>query len=482
MGVVRCHHRVTRAVVAVILVTFAALLLAAAAQAYAPGELIWAERLGTSASQAGVRDMTAGPNDAVAVAGSQNLPSGERVPLVAKYGAAGLEWVRTYEGRGDAQAVAFDPAGNVYVAATVATRQYDPDIVLIKYAADGDLRWTAVWDGHDTHGASARHVAVDKRGDVVVVGTELTIDDAGRFTVPAVVVLKYHRDGTIAWPAAFYEPAAGDATIRTFELSDVALDKAGDVYVSGTLFSAWYGAGSDMEGLALKFAGADGSLVASRTDECPPGAESRFASIAVRGSTVAVAGMTLDMTDYGGVADAHGLVARFDLGLQDSHRRVWDTSETKYEAFNDVELDVRGDVYVTGSQASTATTDLFSQAVTLKLDPSLSTVLWSGTYAPEAAHADTYIITPDANGDVYVAGVQRTGAPADYQTRDFQDFLTIKYSRTGARQWVTTWSGGGPGFEGPSGLVLGTKRDVFVGGHAVTPDGVPQAVLLRYRE
>ena len=176
-----------------------------------------------------------------------------------------------------------------------------------------------------------------------MVGTEDVIDDAGRFTAPAVVVLKYDADGAPVWPtAAVYEPAAGDASMRTFELSDAALDKAGDVYVCGTLYSHWWGVGGEMAGHAIKLSGADGALVASRTDACPPGTESQFASIAVRGSTVAVAGMTLDMTDSGGIADAHGLVASFDLGLQEAHRRVWDPGETKYEAFSDVELDAKG--------------------------------------------------------------------------------------------------------------------------------------------
>ncbi len=72
-------------------------------------------------------------------------------------------------------------------------------------------------------------------------------------------------------------------------------------------------------------------------------------------------------------------------------------------------------MYVTGSQASTATTDLFSQALTVKLDRSLSTVLWSAAYAPEAADANAFLIAVDANGEVYVAGVLRTGTPADYR-------------------------------------------------------------------
>lgn len=477
------HHHAARTVVAAILVTFAALLLATAAQAYAPGELIWAQRLGTDTAQTGVRDIAGGPKGAAAIAGWQNLPADERVPLVARYGADGLEWVRTYEGRGETQAVAFDPAGDLYVVATVTPAGSDsPGVVLIKYDANGDLRWTAVWEGDGTYGAQARHVAVDKRGDVIVVATETVIDDAGRLTAPAVVVLKYHGDGSLAWPAAAtYEPAAGDASIRTFELSDAALDRAGDVYVCGTLYSHWWGVGGETAGHALKLAGADGALVASHTDELRPGTDSMFERIAVRGSRVAVVGMALDMTGNGGLSDTHGLVAGFDLGLQDAHRREWDPAGTRYEAFNDVELDARGDVYLTGIQASPEATDLRAQAVTLKLDRSLSRVLWNATYAPEGEDAGTYLMVRDTNGDVYVAGVRRTGARAEWPTLDSQDFLTIKYSRTGRPEWVRTWSGGGPGYEGPCGLVLGARRDVYVAGQAWSADGVLQSALLRYQ-
>lgn len=352
---------------------------------------------------------------------------------MARYGADGLEWVRTYEGRGETQAVAFDPAGDLYVVPTVTPAGSDsPGVVLIKYDANGDLRWTAVWEGDSTYGADARRVAVDKRGDVIVVATETVIDDAGRLTAPAVVVLKYHGDGSLAWPAAAtYEPAAGDASIRTFELSDAALDRAGDVYVCGTLYSHWRGVGGETAGHALKLAGADGALVASHTDELRPGTDSMFERIAVRGSRVAVVGMALDMAGNGGSSDTHGLVAGFDLGLQDVHRREWDPADTRYEAFNDAELDARADVHLTGIQASPEATDLRAQAVTLKLDRSLSRVLWNATYAPEGEDAGTYLMVRDTNGDVYVAGVRRTGARAEWPTLDSQDFLTIKYSRTG---------------------------------------------------
>jgi len=497
MNVVRTHLRGTeavgegrlrasrpaprRAALTAVLVVLVLLLLAADAQAYVPGELIWAQGIGTSTNQAGARDMACGPKGAVAIAGAQNVPPTGGVPMVAKYTAAGLEWVRTYEGRGEASAVEFDRAGNVYVAASVASAQYDYDIVLIKYDGDGVQQWATRYGGGGGD-QFALSIAVDKSGDVIVVGTT---DTARRF-VKAVVVLKYDANGALAWPAAIYDPTDdptdADATLRLVEPSDIALDTAGDVYVSGTFSAFWYRGDSVTSGLVLKFAGADGTLAARRILERRPETGSRLSSIAVRGSSVVAAGMSVDLTDYGGVADVHGLVASFDLDLQDASLKVWDADDAIFEVFGDVVLDAKGNVYVTGSQVSPGTTPSYSQAVTLKLDPSLSKVFWQATYAPESKAADSYLIARGADGDIYVAGVQRTGTPADYSTSDSQDFLTIKYGRSGEREWLGTWSGGGPGYEGPCGLVLGTKRDVFVGGRAWSADGVPQAALLRYRE
>ena len=37
-------------------------------------------------------------------------------------------------------------------------------------------------------------------------------------------------------------------------------------------------------------------------------------------------------------------------------------------------------------------------------------------------------------GNLYVSGVKDTGS--------YEDFLTMKYSRTGVRKWLKVWSGG----------------------------------------
>ncbi|HJW76067.1 MAG TPA: hypothetical protein VJ787_10420 [Thermoleophilia bacterium] len=100
-----------------------ALLFAAEAQAYKSGGLIWAKKIGTSASEASAWSVVAGPNGTVAIAGWQHVAPTGQVPMVAKFGPSGLKWKKTYATAGYAEAVACDRSGNVYVAATITRTQ-----------------------------------------------------------------------------------------------------------------------------------------------------------------------------------------------------------------------------------------------------------------------------------------------------------------------------------------------------------------------
>ena len=59
--------------------------------------------------------------------------------------------------------------------------------------------------------------------------------------------------------------------------------------------------------------------------------------------------------------------------------------------------------------------------------------------------------------------------------------LTIKYSPTGVRKWLKTWSAGGPDDDELNGMVLGTKGGVYVGGQVTGKGDIYQAALLKYQ-
>ena len=444
-----------------LLTVLVVLLIAAEAQAYAPGHLIWAKRIGTSTSEAAAWSIARGPNGAVALAGRQYASPIGSAPMVAKYTAAGRKWVRTYPASGSASAVAFDRAGNVYVVASVNPGP-GGDIVVIKYSAAGDWQWTT--PPYDAPGYFAGRLAVDRSGDVIVVVPHPNQNATGTIFS----LLKYDTNGALAWPAPVtYDPASIDPAAVTADPTDVTVDGDGDIYVSG--YTTYIRDSHYVDsGLVLKFAGANGSRLSRFMDFTLGATESQFSDVVVRGSTVVAVGTTYDPADWN---LREGLVAKFDLGLHPQYRKEWGGAGTR-ELFQQAVIDGKGNVYVTGKRLLVTGSGGYTKVVTLKLGPRLLKALWQVTYMPRSRFAQGQRIARDGAGNVYVSGVTTMG--------DYDKFLTIKYSPSGARRWLRTWSGGGVNAS-PGGLALGAKGDVFVAGTATAASGFEQAALLRYQ-
>ena len=190
-GARRAARRAPRhAAVSGVLALLVLLLLATEAQAYVPGQLIWAKRIGTSTSEAGAWDVAGGPRGVMVLAGWKKVDGVGQAPMVARFRPTGAKWVRTYDVPGFAHEAAVDKAGNVYVAATV-NPSAGGAIVLLKYSAAGVFQWaTTPYDGGGW--AAGQQIAVDGAGNVVVAGSSGT---TGR--PMGVVLLKYDRSGTM---------------------------------------------------------------------------------------------------------------------------------------------------------------------------------------------------------------------------------------------------------------------------------------------
>jgi hypothetical protein len=455
-----------RAALAVALAALVLLLLAAEAHAaYKPGQLIWAKRIGTSTAEAAAWAVAAGPNGATAIAGWKEVPPTGDFPMVTRFTAAGAKWTGTYTdaGPGHADGVAIDKSGNVYVAATLDQRE--GDIVVLKYSASGAFLWaTEPYDG--TGGGSpdaARGVAVDGAGNVAVAGTSV-VNGTG---LPGIVVLKYDHDGKMMWadPGGIF-PSGGDSDAGAYSVNDLALGGAGDLYVAGSQEYRVGGVWTDYA-LVIKFNGSDGGSGGPHWYKFQSAQASSFESIAVRGYRVAAAGSTWNA----GGGNERGLVANYDLNLAPYRSREWVAGGTTQEWFGDVLLDGKGNACVTGDQW---VDDKWGKTVTMKFTANLAKTPWKATYTPTSKDAEAWYIAQDRTGNVYVSGVKNGHVGR-------QDFLTLKYSPTGVRKWVKSWSGGGPGDGEPIGLVLDTKGAVFVGGYASAKGDATQAVLLKYQ-
>ncbi|OGC76171.1 MAG: hypothetical protein A2Z27_05755 [candidate division Zixibacteria bacterium RBG_16_50_21] len=152
-------------------------------------------------------------------------------------------WVRRYNGPGDdvdgANALAVDTAGNVYVTGGSIASGASYDYATIKYAPNGDSLWVRRYDGMVNDYDEAFALALDPAGNVYVTGRSIASG-----TGPDYVTIKYAPNGDTLWLKRYNGPDSFDD-----EATALALDSAGNVYVTGTSF----GLGSDYDYATIKY-------------------------------------------------------------------------------------------------------------------------------------------------------------------------------------------------------------------------------------
>lgn len=201
-------------------------------------------------------DVAIDTDDNVYIAGSSLSLSGLSIvsdAFVTKYNSAGEEQALTGDianitDSGAVTGIAVDAAGNIYVAGvTNATINADPsdpytdgDAFVAKYSSSGDELWFETLGTAATD--TARRLAIDSAGNVYVVGlTEGALAGNALVGDKDAFVAKYSTDGEQQWVNQF-------GTTSLDEAQSVAIDSAGNVYVTGetegSLFGTSFG-GSD---------------------------------------------------------------------------------------------------------------------------------------------------------------------------------------------------------------------------------------------
>ncbi|MHC4497720.1 MAG: SBBP repeat-containing protein, partial [Planctomycetota bacterium] len=159
-----------------------------------------------------------------------------------KYDPAGTElWVARYNGPGNgydnAQALALDESGNIYVTGESEGSGTSNDYATVKYDPDGNELWVTRYDGPGNDYDVANALDVDNSGNVYVTGQSFEF-------LSDYATIKYDPDGNELWVARYNGPwYSNDDAI------DLAVDNSGNVYVTGQS----YGVGTLWDYATIKY-------------------------------------------------------------------------------------------------------------------------------------------------------------------------------------------------------------------------------------
>jgi hypothetical protein len=153
--------------------------------------------------------------------------------VTIKYDPAGnLLWVASFDGSGnsvdEAYDLAVDGAGNVYVTGRSGGNETALDYATIKYDANGNQEWVARYNGSANWHDEANSLALDAAGSVYVTGKSTWFGSATDYTT-----IKYSNSGEQQWVARYNGPGNGGDCANA-----LAVDAVGNVFVTGESYGS----------------------------------------------------------------------------------------------------------------------------------------------------------------------------------------------------------------------------------------------------
>ncbi|MCK4272066.1 SBBP repeat-containing protein [bacterium] len=321
------------------------------------------------------------------------------------------EWVRHYVGSDSmvnwVNDIAVDNSGNVYV--TGYSNGNYTDMATVKYNSAGLQQWDARYDLGEADRATA--ITVDDQGYVYVTGWGNDI-----FTLNAkdFVTIKYNSAGVEQWVSQY------NGVLLNEKATDIAVDKQGNVYVTGTSTSF---AILDDDAATVKYNAAGGQVWDARYEG--PGATNdvpRGVAVDDSGNVYVLIYRYISEHDDGDM-----VTICYDINGTQKWIDVYNGPGNDDDQAEDIAVDDSGYVYVTGASYGSGTDRDFT---TIKYNhyDSLATRKWVCRYDRDVDSDWPVALAVDGSGNVYVTG--QTNPP---------DFMTIKINSAGVVQWSELW-------------------------------------------
>jgi len=348
-------------------------------------------------------------------------------------------WVRRYNGPGNgydqANALALDAGGNVYVTGGSSGSGTSADYITLKYGPNGDTIWIGRYNGPSTgyNEDVATALAIDDSSNVYVTGRSF-----GSESLYDYATIKYALNGDTLWVRRYSGPAVDEANA-------LAVDDSGNVYVTGSS----YAIGTNDDYATIKYAPNGDTLWVRRYNGPGNGVDAAYALAVDASGYVYVTGHS-----RGSGTDHDYATIKYAPNGDTLWVRRYNGPGNFFDAASALALDASGNVYVTGGDAS-GTSGAYA---TIKYNPNGDTV-WVRRYnGPGNGYDQANALAVDTGGNIYVTGYSWNGTSNDY--------ATIKYAPNGDPVWVRRFNGPGNGGDEAKALAVDGNGNVYVTGYS----------------
>ncbi|OGV95735.1 hypothetical protein A2W24_01125 [Microgenomates group bacterium RBG_16_45_19] len=348
-------------------------------------------------------------------------------------------WVRRYNGTGNGLDIAYalqvDNSGYIYVTGLSSGSGSGYDYATIKYTPNGDAIWVRRYNGSGNGLDVAYALQVDNSGCVYVTG--LSSGGASGYDY---ATIKYASNGDTVWVRRYNGKANGSD-----EASTLKVDNSGYVYVTGG--STGSGSGSDYA--TIKYTPNGDTIWVRRYNGSGNGFDVAYALqvddsgyvYITGGSTGSGSGYDYTTIKYAPNGDSIWV-------------RRYNGSGNDVDIAKSIKVDSNYYVYVSGWSFSH---DSDEDYTTIKYTPNGDSV-WIRRYNGTANNNDlAYALEVDERGQVYVTGKSSSGEIG-------YDYATIKYTPDGNTIWVRRYNGTGNDLDIASALGVDDSGYVYVTG------------------
>lgn len=359
---------------------------------------------------------------------------------VPSYSQITQAWVRTYNGPGNgndqANAMVLDTSGNIYVTGTGTASGNNINYITIKYNSAGTVQWLQSYD-NNTSTDIASGIAVDKAGNVYVTGHSIGVGND-------IATVKYNSSGVQQWVHRYDGPGNSDDYP-----SGIVVDSLGEIYVTG--YSR--GVNNDFDIVTIKYTSSGPlPLWIKRYNGTGNSTDQGYGLAVDNSGNVYVTGLSTGI----GTGIDYITIKYNPFGTLLWEQRYNGTANDDDYA-RDIALDNSGNVYVTGSSVGIGSS---SDCLTIKYNNS-GALQWEQRYNGPANSIDNGgFVRLDVNGNVYVAGnSEGIGTSTDY--------ILVKYNSSGVQQWAQRYNGPQNAQDFTTDMVLDKNNYIYVAGSSV---------------